>query len=143
MRIAIGNDHAGVAEKRALEEKLQALGHEVRNVGTDTEESCDYPEFAHAVARTVASGEADLGVLVCGTGIGVSMAANKIPGIRAAVSHTKETAHLCREHNDANVLCVGARVCSLDSILEQVEEFVSTPFAGGRHQRRVDMIEPS
>jgi ribose 5-phosphate isomerase B len=112
----------------------------VDDLGTHSEESVDYPDFARAVAECVAAGRAATGILVCGTGIGMAMTANKVPGIRAAVAHDKNTAHLAREHNDANVLTFGARVVSDDTALEIVREFLSTAFAGGRHQRRVDKI---
>ena len=110
MKIAIGNDHAAVAMKFDIMEYIRSLNHEVTDYGTDTEESCDYPEYGEKVARAVASGEADCGVLICGTGVGISIAANKIKGIRAAVCSDCATARLVREHNNANILAFGARI---------------------------------
>ncbi|MCA9321341.1 MAG: ribose 5-phosphate isomerase B [Planctomycetes bacterium] len=140
MRIAIANDHAAVEARRRLSRTLRDWGFEVSDLGTDTEESVDYPDQAAAVARMVASGEADRGIILCGTGIGVSMAANKIDGIRAAVCHSVETATLAREHNDANVLCLGARVLDAAKIEACSRAFLDTAFAGGRHARRVQKI---
>jgi len=119
---------------------LENEGHAVEDVGTESEESVDYPDFARAVAEKVAGGMAQLGVLVCGTGMGMAIAANKVPGIRAAVAHDKMTARLAREHNDANVLTLGARVVEPSQAVEIVKEFLDAQFAGGRHQRRVDKI---
>jgi ribose 5-phosphate isomerase B len=140
MRIAIGADHAGFHLKQTVAEALRASGHTVEDVGTDSEASVDYPDFAAAVARAVASGEADRGVLVCGTGIGMAMAAGKVNGIRAASVTDLESARLSREHNDANVLTLGARITPPDLALSIVGIFLETPFSGGRHQRRVDKI---
>ena len=139
-RIAIGADHAGFAVKQAIKKHLEQAGYNVDDVGTESEESVDYPEFARAVAEKVAGGMAQLGVLVCGTGMGVAIAANKVPGIRAAVAHNAMTARLAREHNDANVLTLGARVVDPSQAVEIVREFLDAQFAGGRHQRRVDKI---
>ena len=139
-RIAIGADHAGFAVKQAIKKHLEQAGYNVDDVGTESEESVDYPEFARAVAEKVAGGMAQLGVLVCGTGMGMAIAANKVPGIRAAVVHDKVTARLAREHNDANVLTLGARVVDPSQAVEIVKEFLNAQFAGGRHQRRVDKI---
>jgi len=139
-RIAIGADHAGFAVKQAIKKHLEQAGYNVDDVGTESEESVDYPEFARAVAEKVAGGMAQLGVLVCGTGMGMAIAANKVPGIRAAVAHDKMTARLAREHNDANVLTLGARVVDPSQAVEIVREFLDAQFAGGRHQRRVDKI---
>jgi ribose 5-phosphate isomerase B len=139
-RIAIGADHAGFRVKELVKQYVSGQGYSVEDLGTHSEESVDYPDFARAVAERVAAGRAATGILVCGTGIGMAMTANKVPGIRAAVAHDKHTAHLAREHNDANVLTFGARVVSEDTALEIVREFLSTAFAGGRHQRRVDKI---
>jgi ribose 5-phosphate isomerase B len=138
--IAIGSDHAGFHSKEVIKQELIRSGYAVQDAGTDSEASVDYPDFAREVAERVAAGKADLGVLVCGTGIGMAMAANKVPGIRAAVAHDQMTAHLAREHNNANVLTLGGRVVSDETALEIVREFLSTTFAGGRHQRRVDKI---
>jgi ribose 5-phosphate isomerase B len=140
MRIALGADHAGCGLKEAIMRRLEARGIPYENFGTDTTESVDYPDYARQVAQAVASGRADRGILVCGTGIGMAIAANKVPGIRAALVGDLESAHLCREHNDANVLALGARVTAPDAALAMVDLFLDTPFAGGRHQRRVDKI---
>ncbi|MBP1633495.1 MAG: ywlF [Acidobacteria bacterium] len=140
MRIAIGSDHAGYHLKEAVKRELAARSVEVEDVGTDSEASVDYPDFAAEVAERVASGRSDRGILVCGTGIGMAMAANKVPGIRAA-SVTDETgARLARAHNDANVLTLGGRVTPPDTAARLVRIFLDTPFDGGRHQRRVDKI---
>ncbi len=140
MKIAIGNDHAAVEEKQAVVSALQALGHEVSNFGTDTFDSTDYPDYAAAVAKAVAKHDVDLGILICGTGIGMSIAANKVCGIRAALCHSALTAAKSREHNDANILCCGARVIDLATIQEAVKAFITTPFAAGRHARRVQKM---
>ena len=140
MRIALGNDHAAWEEKFAVLAQLEDAGHTVTNLGADTSESTDYPERAAQVARFVASGDADLGIIVCGSGIGVSIAANKINGVRAALCHSVETARLARQHNDANIICLGARVLPLDVLSGAVEAFLTTEFEGGRHARRVDGI---
>ena len=139
-RIAIGADHAGFQVKERIKQFLENEGHAVEDVGTESEESVDYPEFARAVAEKVASGMAQLGVLVCGTGMGMAIAANKVPGIRAAVVHDKVTARAAREHNDANVLTLGGRLIEAGLAIEIVKEFLDAQFAGGRHQRRVDKI---
>ncbi len=140
--VALGSDHAGYALKTTLARFLNRGGVQVGDEGAHGPESVDYPDHAQAVARRVASGEADLGVLVCSTGVGVSIAANKVAGIRAALVHTVEGAALARQHNDANVLCLGARFVSTDQALQIVETFLQTPFEGGRHERRVNKIEP-
>ncbi len=139
-RIAIGADHAGFQVKERIKQFLENEGHAVEDVGTESEESVDYPEFARAVAEKVAGGLAQLGVLVCGTGMGMAIAANKVPGIRAAVVHDKVTARAAREHNDANVLTLGGRLIEPGLAVEIVKEFLDSQFAGGRHQRRVDKI---
>ena len=140
MIIAVGSDHAGFELKEELKEVLAALGHEVKDLGTATPDSCDYPRFAARVARSVAAGEAERGLLVCGTGIGMSMAANKVRGIRAALCFDAETARMSRAHNDANVLCLGARTSAAGRAREMVEVWLRTEFEGGRHRRRVDQI---
>ncbi len=140
MKIALGNDHAAWEEKFAVMEQLNAAGHQVENLGADSSESTDYPERAAEVARSVAAGTADLGIIICGSGIGVSIAANKIKGIRAALCHSPQTASLSRQHNDANVLCLGARVLDIGILLATVESFLATDFEGGRHARRVQGI---
>jgi len=140
MRIAIGSDHAGLSLKQALlTEGLS--GHEVVDVGTHDPASTDYPIYAFKVARLVASGEADLGVLVCGTGIGMAIAASRVPGIRAAVCTSEYMARMARAHNDANVLCLGGRVVGPGQAIAILEAFLKTKFEGGRHERRLRMIE--
>ena len=140
MKIAIGSDHAGYKLKQVL--LSQGLsGHEVVDVGTYSEESTDYPIYAFKVARLVAAGEADLGVLICGTGLGMSMAASRVPGIRAALCTTEYMARMARAHNDANVLCLGGRVIGPDQALAILDAFLSSQFEGGRHARRLRMLE--
>lgn len=139
--IAIASDHAGVELKKALCEVILASGREVRDLGPADTTSVDYPDFAHRVADAVVSGEAAMGVLICGTGIGMSLSANRHPGVRAALCHDAFTAEMARRHNDANVLCVGARVTGLGVAEQIVRIFLETPFEGGRHQRRVEKIE--
>ncbi len=140
MRVAIGADHAGFLLKEAIKRALATLAVEVEDLGTGSADSVDYPDFAARVARGVAAGTYDRGILVCGTGIGMAMAANKIAGVRAAPVVDADTARLARAHNDANVLALGARVTTPDRALEIVRVFLDTPFEGGRHQRRVDKI---
>ena len=139
-RIAIGSDHAGFAIKEALKQYLTEKGYDVKDFGTDSEASCDYPDYAFAVAECVAAKEADKGVLVCGTGIGMSMAANKHTGIRAACCSDTFSARMTRMHNDANVLCMGARVVGAGLATDIAQLFLETEFEGGRHQRRVDLV---
>jgi ribose 5-phosphate isomerase B len=139
-RIALGADHAGFLAKESIKKYLESAGYPVNDAGTWSEESVDYPDFAIKVARRVQQGQDDLGILVCGTGIGMAIAANKIGGVRAAVAHDGLTARLSREHNDANVLALGARVLSEHQIIEVAASFLSAQFLGGRHQRRVDKI---
>jgi ribose 5-phosphate isomerase B len=140
VRIAIGADHGGVALKQRLVDELEAAGHAVADHGTHGTESVDYPDVAAVVARAVAAGTADRGVLVCGSGIGVSIAANKVTGVRAALVHDVTTARLSRAHNDANVVCVGERTIGADVAVEAVRVWLDTPFDGGRHERRVAKI---
>jgi len=135
--LAIGADHAGVAVKSALIEALTAAGHGVTDCGTDGPASVDYPDFAQAVSEQVTSGRAGLGVLVCGTGIGMCIAANRHPGIRAAVLHSTTEARLTRAHNDANIACFGARLTGIEVILDSLRVFLETPYEGGRHDRRL------
>lgn len=139
-RIAIGADHAGYKLKELVKQALAEQGYEVDDVGTQSEESTDYPDYARAVAERVAAGQDQRGVLVCGTGIGMIMTANKVPGVRAGLAHDVTTAHLAREHNDANVIAMGARVVDEKTALDIVREFLGTEFAGGRHTRRVEKI---
>ena len=140
MIIAVGADHAGFEAKEGLTAKLREWGHTVLDAGTDSSDSVDYPDFAEEVAGRVGSGEADLGLLVCGSGVGMSIAANKVAGVRAALCTCETLARLSRQHNDANVLCVGARITGPGVLEEMVRIFIQTPFEGGRHQRRVDKM---
>lgn len=139
-RIALGSDHAGFRAKETIKKFLEGAGYSVDDVGTHSEESVDYPDFARAVGERVASGKDSLGVLVCGTGIGVAIAANKVEGIRAALAHDSLTARRAREHNDANVLALGGKIVGDDEAIAIVQEFLNAQFAGGRHQRRIDKI---
>ena len=139
-KLAIGSDHAGFTLRLEIEEFLKEKGYELTVVGTDSLESCDYAVFGEKVARLVAAGEADGGVLVCGTGVGISIAANKVPGIRACVCSEPVTAGLSRAHNDSNIIAFGARIVGLEVAKAIVATWLSTPFEGGRHQRRVDQI---
>lgn len=140
MKISIGNDHAGPEYKKAIVKMLEAKGYEVTNYGTDTADSVDYPDFAHPVATDVAEGKADYGVLICGSGNGISMSANKHQKIRAGLCWTKEIAVLTRLHNDANIVSIPARFTSIEQALEIVDTFLNTEFEGGRHQNRVNKI---
>lgn len=140
MKIALGADHAGFELKQNIKGLLAAQGVQVDDRGTHSTDSVDYPDFARAVAEAVASRQADFGILVCGTGIGMSMSANKVPGIRAAKADTQYEAEMARAHNDANVLCLGARVTDAATAEKLVRKFLETRFEGGRHQRRVDKI---
>ena len=139
--IAVASDHAGYLLKSILCDDLKTLGYQVLDLGTDSLDSVDYPLFAHDVAATVASGRAGCGVVLCGTGIGVSIAANRHPGVRAALCHNAETARLSRKHNDANVLALGARIIDEKTAKCCLRAFLDTEFeGGGRHERRVAMI---
>ena len=140
MRIALASDHAGVELKARIRQALDSRGITVHDLGPATEESVDYPDYAAPVARSVAAGDFDRGILICGSGIGMSIAANKVAGIRAARVNDANDARLAREHNDANVLTLGARMVSAERAIAAVEAFVTTPFSDGRHQRRVDKI---
>jgi ribose 5-phosphate isomerase B len=140
--IVLASDHAGIALKAGIVRLLEARGTAFRDLGPADDASVDYPHFAHLLAREILSGRADRGVLICGTGIGMSMAANRHGGIRAAVCHDAYTAEMARRHNDANVLCMGGRVVGAGVALQIVEVFLRTAFEGGRHQRRVGLIEP-
>ncbi len=140
MRIAVGSDHAGFELKQQLAEHLDASGHKVVDLGTHDSVSVDYPDYGAAVGRAVVGGEAELGVAVCGSGVGICIAANKVPGIRAATVHDVTSARLSREHNDANVMCVGQRFIGPQVAIDAVDAFVAATFAGGRHSRRVDKI---
>jgi ribose 5-phosphate isomerase B len=141
MRIAVGADHGGVALKDELAHKLRELGHEITDVGTHGPSSVDYPDFGRRVARAVRDGAADRGILVCGTGQGMAMTANKVEGVRAGVVGDVFSARMIVEHNDARVLCLGARVTGPDLAWTLVQAFVGATFAGGRHGRRVAKME--
>jgi len=141
VRVAIGADHGGVDLKNMIRDLLIELGHQVDDQGCNGPASVDYPDFAKAVCKLVQSGSCERGILVCGTGIGMSMAANRWPGIRAALCHELFTARMSREHNDANVLCLGARVVGPGLVLEMVKVWLATAFAGGRHERRIRMLD--
>ncbi len=140
-RIPIASDHAGFALKEKLAKALADMGFEVQNLGTASEASTDYPDYAHPLADEVSRGEVQRGVLLCGTGLGMSYAANRHPHVRAGVAWTPEVAELARRHNDANVLVLPARFLSDDQALAILKTFLTTPFDGGRHERRVEKIE--
>jgi ribose 5-phosphate isomerase B len=140
MKIAIGSDHAGFNYKEAIKDHLQQAGHDVEDLGAFTEASCDYPDYAHAVAHAVEQGQAEMGVLVCGSANGVAITANKHAGIRAAICWEKEIAILARAHNNANIICIPARFVSTDTTFEMVDTFLATSFEGGRHHTRVGKI---
>ena len=140
MKIAIGSDHAGFALKEQLREILARNGHEVADFGTDSAESTDYPDFAIPVGRAVVDGKADRGILVCSTGVGMSMTANKIAGVRAALAVNEDEVSLTRSHNDANVLTLGAKYTDAATAEALIDVFLNTEFEGGRHARRVDKI---
>jgi|TARA_R100000479_G_scaffold165252_1_gene104483 ribose 5-phosphate isomerase B len=140
MKIAIGNDHAGTDYKNSISNYLQSEGYEVINYGTDSEESVDYPDFVHPVADDVENAKVDFGIIICGSGNGANMTANKHQKVRSALCWTKEITALAREHNDANVLSIPARFTSEPQALEMVKTFLTTKFEGGRHQRRVEKI---
>ena len=139
-KLIIGCDHAAVELKGIVRDHLIARGFDVEDVGVHTSDSCNYPDIAHALCSKIQSGEREMGILICGTGIGMSMAANKHRGIRAACCSDTFSARLTREHNDANVLCFGARVVGEGVALQLVDAFITTEYEGGRHQSRVDMI---
>lgn len=141
MKIAIGNDHAATDYKNEIVKFLEKEGHEVINLGTDSHESVDYPVFAKKVCNVVVKKEADFGILLCGTGIGVSIAANKVEGIRAALLYNEYSARLTKQHNNANVIAFGARVMGIDLILSCIKAYMESDYEGGRHQRRIDMLE--
>ena len=141
MRIALGADHAGFGLKEHLRGHLEELGHEVEDLGTNSEQSTDYPDYAVQVGEAVVAGRADRGLLVCGAGIGMAIAANKIPGVRAANCFDPFTSHLARAHNDANVLALAGRILAPAFAEVILQEFLKTPFEGDRHQRRIDKIK--
>lgn len=140
MKISIGNDHAGPDYKKAIVQYLENKGYTVTNHGTDTTDSVDYPDFVHPVAQDVESGAADFGIIICGSGNGVAMTANKYPKVRAALCWIKEISALARQHNDANIISIPARYTSVQQAIDMVDTFLNTPFEGGRHQGRVDKI---
>jgi len=140
MKIAIGSDHRGFEVKRRIVILCQQLNHEVQDLGTEGPESVDYPDFAFRVAQAVGEGQVDRGILICGTGIGMCIAANKVRGVRAAPVHDSVTAEMSRRHNDANVLCLSADLLGEDIIDRMVRIWLETPFEGGRHARRVEKI---
>jgi RpiB/LacA/LacB family sugar-phosphate isomerase len=141
MKIALASDHAGYAEKERLKPLFDELGLEVEDLGTVSEDSVDYPDYALRVAEAVARGDAEQGILVCGSGTGMAIAANKVPGVRAAVAWSEETARLARQHNDANVLSIGARVTPVEEIPKIVRAWFDAQFDGGRHAARVEKIK--
>lgn len=140
MRIGIGNDHSAVEMKQEVVKFLEDLGYEVVNYGTDSTASCNYPEYGEKVARAVVAKEVDLGILICGTGVGISLAANKVKGIRAVVCSEPYSARLSKQHNNTNILAFGARVVGTELAKMIIEEWLNAEFEGGRHQERVNMI---
>ena len=141
MKISIASDHGGLDLKNKIKQYLTSQGHEVRDFGTYTSESCDYPDFARLAAQAVASGECERGIVVCTTGIGVSMVANKVKGVRCALCVNDDMATMTRRHNNANVLALGQKYVDEQTAKQIVDAFINTPFDGGRHQRRVDKID--
>ena len=141
MKIVIGSDHAGYELKEAVKAKLEADGYEMMDVGCYSTESVDYPKYGHAVGKAVVSGEADKGIAICGTGIGISIACNKVPGVRAGLVTSVWQAEMTKAHNDANVLCMGGRVVDKELAFEMVDKWLSTEFMGGKHERRVSQLE--
>ena len=141
MKIAIGNDHAGPEYKKAIVAMLKAKGHEIHNFGTDSEASVDYPDFGHPVAVEVSNGTVDFGIIICGSGNGIAMTANKHQKVRAALCWTSEIASMARQHNDANVLVLPARYITISEALKCVDVFLSEKFEGGRHQERIEKID--
>lgn len=142
-KIAFASDHAGFPLKQELKNFIQDLGHEVTDLGADSEESVDYPDFGFAIGDALTGEKADVGIIVCGTGIGISIAANRNPAVRAALCHDGLTARMAREHNDANVLALGARVIGIETAKDCVVAFLTTEFEGGRHARRVAKLDTS
>lgn len=141
MKIALGCDHAAYELKEAVKAKMEKEGHTIIDVGTDSTESVDYPKYGHAVGKAVASGEAERGIAICGSGIGISIACNKVPGIRAALCTSVEMAEMCRRHNNANVVCMGARMISQELAFDIIDTWMTTDFEGGKHLRRINEIE--
>ncbi|WP_456465604.1 ribose 5-phosphate isomerase B [Persephonella sp.] len=141
MKVAVGSDHAGFDYKEIVKKYLEDKGFQIIDKGTYSKESVDYPVFGESVGKAVVSGEADMGIVICGTGIGISISANKVPGVRAALCTNEYMARMARKHNNANVLAFGARVLGIDVALGIVDQFFSTDFEGGRHERRVNLIK--
>ena len=141
MKIAIGNDHAGPAYKKAVVKHLEAKGIEVINYGTDTFDSVDYPDFIHPVASDVSEGKVDFGIIICGSGNGANMTANKHAKVRSALCWNKEIVALARQHNNANILSIPARYTALEQVIEMVDVFLNTEFEGGRHENRINKID--
>lgn len=140
MKIAIGNDHGGTELKWVIKEYLESKGHELVNFGTDTNASCDYPVYAKKVADAVIAGEAECGILICGTGVGISIAANKVKGIRAAVCGDCATARLVKQHNNANIIALGARIIGVELAKDICDAYLNAEFEGDRHMRRISLI---
>lgn len=140
MKISIGNDHAGTDYKKVIAEYLKTQGHKVSNYGTDSKDSVDYPDFVHPVAKDVENSISDFGIIICGSGNGANMTANKHQGVRSALCWTREIAALARQHNNANILSIPARFTSLQQAIDMVDIFFNTAFEGGRHQKRVEKI---
>lgn len=140
MKIGIGNDHAAVEMKKEIMAYLESMGHEVVNYGTDESASCNYPEYGEKVGRAVVDGDVDCAVLICGTGVGISIAANKVKGVRAAVCSDTATARLVKQHNNANIIAFGQRIVGIELAKDIVKAYLDAEFEGGRHQTRVDMI---
>lgn len=143
MTISIGNDHAGVEYKFAIIKHLESKGYTVTNYGTDTEDSVDYPDFVHPVANDVEQNKADFGIIVCGSGNGANMTANKHQGVRSALCWNREIVELARQHNNANILSVPARFTARQQVIDMVDTFLETAFEGGRHQNRINKIPVS
>ena len=141
MKISIGSDHAGYLAKEEVKKYLQSKGYEVKDVGTNSLESCDYPIFGRAAAELVAKGEVDYGVLICSSGEGIMMAANKVKGVRAGLAYNDDVARLIRQHNNANMIAFGASFMKVEDIIKRIDIFLATDFEGGRHERRVSEIE--
>ena len=141
MVIAIGCDHAGYELKEKVKARMTAAGHKMIDVGTNSTESVDYPAYGHAVGRAVASGSAERGIAICGSGIGISIACNKVPGVRAALCTSTEMAEMCRRHNNANVICMGARMISEELAYAMIDTWMTTEFEGGKHERRINELD--
>lgn len=141
MKLSIGSDHAGYTFKEEIKKYLKSKGHDVKDVGTNSLDSCDYPIFGRAAAELVAKGEVDFGILVCSSGEGIMMSANKVKGVRCGLAYNDDVARLIRQHNNANMIAFGASFMKLEDVLRRIDIFLSTDFEGGRHERRVNEIE--